>query len=127
MTFEQMIDKLSKSSPYDLISDFSSLVLGLANLRDRFQNMEKSRVKDLSRMQELEALTADEKATLESLAKDRDDLQKRLAALEQKYDAYVAKQAQPDVPDHPDAPKKIVTPSSIFVSAPTPVVSSPPS
>lgn len=85
-TLEQLVDLLAKTSPYELMAHYPQFVEGLANAKFRLQNIEKSRIADMNRMQKIEELTTDERIVLDSLVRDRDDLQKRLAALEQQRD-----------------------------------------
>lgn len=112
-TFEELVDLLEKTkNPFDLSRQLPAIIAGLGNLRDRVRAIEEYRLADMHRMQEMETLTADEKTQLGSLAKDRDDLQKRLAAVEQRLDADEKKKAEPlplpllhaDIPTPPPTP-----------------------
>lgn len=95
-TIEELVELLEKTSnPLELGRHIDAVKAGMRNLLDRFKVVEQSRVDDLYRMQHLEALTKEEKATLDSIATDRTALQQAVARLEARLAALETKSSPP--------------------------------
>lgn len=125
-SFEGLVELLEKTTnPFELSRRMPDVVAGLQNLRDRFRTVEESRIKDMYRMQELEALTAQEKQELASIAKDRTDLQQRLAKLEQRLDAMEAEEDEPVTPVYPKATQSETLAQTLGLTAKTPAPGAP--
>ena len=131
-TFEEAIELLSKTANRDeYIRQLPAIVEGFQDLASRLEAIEKSRHDDQERMQALESLTAEERAELTALGKDRTDLQHRVAELEHQAAAKIdPKTGKPYVVDPVKPVVSPATPSLAqtlgFSSAPTVTPAAPP-